>query len=70
MVLVHDDDLARIQTDLQPDASALMNCLQVSKPEIERVLYGQCHHMSTLLGFSRLDAPQKIVNQRMEMTVR
>jgi hypothetical protein len=44
MVLVHDDDLARVQVDLQPDA--LMDRLQISKPEIERVLYGQCHHMS------------------------
>jgi len=46
MVLVHDDDLARVQGDLQPDA--LMGHLQGSKPEIQHVLYGQYMPISQL----------------------
>jgi hypothetical protein len=46
MVLVHDDDLAGIQGDLQPDV--LMGRLQTSKPEIQHVLYGQYMPISRL----------------------
>jgi hypothetical protein len=38
MILVHDDDLAKIQGNFQSDA--LMAHLQRSKPEIQHVLYG------------------------------
>ena len=38
MVLVHDDDLVRIQGGLQPEA--LMGHLQNSKPVIKYALYG------------------------------
>jgi hypothetical protein len=43
---MHDDDLARVQGDLQPDA--LMCHLQGSKPEIQYVQYGQYMPISQL----------------------
>ena len=46
MALVHDDDLARIQGDLQPDA--LLGYLQSSKLKIRHVLYGQYMRISQL----------------------
>jgi hypothetical protein len=38
MVLIHDDDLAQVQGDIQPDV--LMGHLQSSKPEICRHFVG------------------------------
>jgi hypothetical protein len=49
MVLIHDNDLARIQGDLQPDA--LTDYLQKSRPDIKHVLYGQ--YPATTFEFCR-----------------
>jgi len=70
MVLIHDDDLARIQRFHQPDA--LMDHLQSSKPEIREVLYGQYH--LPILQLSRVLMPdlftQKIVRPWMKAAIR
>jgi len=57
MILVHDDDLVRIQGNLQPDA--LMDHLRSAKPEIAQVLYGQCLiDITTSPFFTAMTFPQ------------
>jgi hypothetical protein len=57
MILVHDDDLARIQGNLQPDA--LMGHLRSAKPEIAQVLYGQYTiNITTSPVFTAMTFPQ------------
>ena len=69
MVVVHDDDLARIRGDHQPDA--LMSHLQSTKPVIHKVLCGQCQCLpiSQLPGFTARMFAQKISRQLMRARV-
>ena len=73
MVLIHDDDLVRIQGDLQPDA--LMGHLQSSKPVIKYALYGLYlpilrYSASQSRTISLLDCPSAIESNSGMVTVK
>ncbi len=68
MILVHDDDLARIRGINQ--SGELMDHLQSSKPEIQQVLCGQYLPTSLLSRILMVKTSAEQISRRMKATVR
>ena len=68
MILVHDDDLARIRGINQ--SGELMDHLQSSKPEIQQVLCGQYLPTSLLSRILTVKTSTEQISRRMKATVR